>query len=186
MNASPDGQGTWNEQSVPGPGEALNGVWGFGPTDKVLVGAGGKVLRWLTNNQWEDPPLTTGFTDELLTVHGAPLAQGGQRYVAAGVDGRVFMLETGDMASTVSLGTSVRLTGSWVSTSGAAWVAGYLDQTQPRAFIARQAGPGGSFEPVPFLADRELRGLFGLDLPDGGHQVWVSGEDGLILRHDGP
>jgi hypothetical protein len=184
VNESVDGQGNWNERSVPGPGQPLNGVWGFGPTDKVLVGEGGVVMRWLSDH-WEDP-LMTGFTENLLTVHGARLAQGGQRYVAAGVDGRVFMLETGDAASTVSVGTSVRLTGSWVSTSGEAWVAGFLDQATPRAFIARQRAPGGTFEPVPFVADRELRGLFGLDLPDGGTEVWVTGQSGLILRHDGP
>jgi len=184
VNESPTGNGDWNERSVPG-GQPLNGVWGLSPVDKVLVGGNGLVLRW-KGTQWDNPPLATGFSDELLAVHGAALAAGGQRYVAAGRDGRVLQLETGDAFTSASLGTSLTLSGSWVSTSGAAWVVGTFEQMPTRSFIARQAGPGAPFVEVPFRGDRPLSHVFGLDLPDGGAHVWVSGADGLILHRAGP
>lgn len=184
LNVSPDGFDNYQEVSVPGPGRPLNGVWGLGTDDRILVGDEGVVLRYLAG-QWQQP-LATGFTDDLLAVHGATLAQGGQRYVAAGAMGRVFLLESGEAASSVALADAPRLTGSWVSSSGTAWVVGYVDQPTPRAFAARQAGPGAPFVPVPLWAERELRGVFGVESPDGGHSVWVVGERGLILRHDGP
>lgn len=184
LNESPDGLDNWQEVSVPGPGRPLNGVWGLGVEDRMLVGEDGVVLQY-SQGQWQQPA-PTGFTEHLNAVHGALLRAGGQRYVAAGEGGRVFALETAGVPWTASLQGGPRLTSSWVSASGAAWVAGYLDQATPSAFVARQAGPQASFEPVPLHADRRLRGVFGLDLPDGGASVWVAGEEGMILRRDTP
>jgi hypothetical protein len=184
LNVSPDGLDSWTEVSVPGSVGNLTAVWGVGGNDRLLVGERGAVHRWM-NGQWS-APLSTGFTDELLAVHGAALRAGGRRYVAAGEGGRVFALEAGDEAGTATLDQTPRLTSAWVSSSGAAWVAGYVDATTPFAFVARQGGPQAPFEPVPVLAHRRLRSVFGLDFPDGGSVVWVAGEEGMILRHDGP
>ncbi|MEW5742048.1 MAG: hypothetical protein AB1938_24245 [Myxococcota bacterium] len=184
LNVSPDGLDNWQEVSLSGPSTELHGVWGVGGEDRVLVGEAGAVRRW-AGGQWQSP-LTTGFTERLLTVHGALLRGGGQRYVAAGEGGRVFALETGDTPWTAVLPGGPRVMGAWVSSSGTAWVAGYVDQTTPSAYVARQAGPQATFEPVPLHANRELRSVFGIDLPDGGSVVWIAGEEGMIFRHDGP
>lgn len=183
LTVSSDGINSFTEQSVPGASVSLNGVWGLSGGDVLLVGDQGSVRRRVAG-QWQD--VTSGLSTELNAVHGASLVDGGHRYVAAGATGRVFLLEGDGTTATAALGDMTVLTGAWVSSSGAAWVAGYEDLATPRAFVARQDRPGASFTPVPPGMDRQLSGVFGLDLPDGGTAVWVSGPNGMILRHDGP
>lgn len=182
LTVSSDGINAFTEQSVAGVSVALNGVWGLSGDDVLLVGDQGSVRRRVAG-QWQD--VTSGLSTELNAVHGATLVDGGHRYVAAGTAGRVFLLEGDGMTSTATLGDMTVLTGAWVSSSGAAWVAGYEDLATPQAFVAQQTGPGGTFTPVPLWMDRGLSGVFGLDLADGGTSVWVSGPNGMILRHDG-
>jgi hypothetical protein len=183
LTVSDDGIDDFREESVPDSSVPLGGVWGVGGDDMLLVGGQGSVRRRIAG-QWRDVP--SGLTTTLNAVHGAKLADGGLRYVAAGEAGRVFTLESDGTTSTAMLGDRTRLVGAWVSSSGAAWAVGYDELATPRAVVVMQPGPGSNWVRLPTPWNRALTGVYGLDLDGGTPVVWVSGPAGMILRLDTP
>ncbi|MFZ5442322.1 MAG: WD40/YVTN/BNR-like repeat-containing protein [Myxococcota bacterium] len=167
-----DGNAAVKDIMAPAP---LNALWADG-TRLVVVGNNGAVGRTPLGTQawsWQSA------TASLVALHGARLSDGNSRLVAAG--GSTVWSDLDNSVPMPGLGS---LQGSflavWVSASGRAWAGGATNDGAPLLYTS--ASHGALWLPVPLDVPREVRGVFGLDLPDGGVTLWVAGTGGMVLR----
>lgn len=152
----------------------LRAVWGVGGADVVAVGANLVARRAGTSGPW-------GYSmgpSELVAVHGAALGNGVTRFVAVGGAG-VWSFVTGMGERPESFNLDWQLSTAWVSRSGRAW-AGGMAADGGALLLTSEAG--GAWSTEPLSSPRALRGVFGLDLDDGGVTLFLVGPGGMVLR----
>ncbi|MBS1152723.1 MAG: hypothetical protein H6Q89_4421, partial [Myxococcaceae bacterium] len=153
----------------------LQSVWGLGKDDVLAVGVAGTAVRFDGVSWTTASNLIPG---DFAAVHGARLADGRQRYVAAGNNGALLSV-TGDAGTVAQLGAGLSFNASWVSTRGEAWAVG---RTPDGGALVMRSELGGAWAREPLTNPRPLTGVFGFELPDGGASVWVTGPAGMVLR----
>lgn len=158
-----------------GGGGGLRSIWGLGNDDIFVAGLNGTTSRF-DGIVWTQQYV--GVANELAAVHGALTLDGGRRYVAAGNGGALYSV-VGDAGSLSTLSPAVNFSGAWVSARGTAWAAGKA--SDGGAFVVKSE-PGGAWGLEPLSSPRPVSGVFGFDEADGGVTVWVSGQQGMILR----
>ena len=158
-----------------GGGGGLRSVWGLGPDDIMVAGLNGTTSRY-DGTIWAQQYV--GVSNELVSVHGALTLDGGRRYVAAGNAGALYSV-VGDAGVLGQLSPAVNFASTWVSARGTAWAVGKA--SDGGAFVVRSE-PGGAWALEPLTSPRPVTGVFGFDQADGGATVWLSGQQGMILR----
>lgn len=175
LTTSPTGENGSFTTLDAGATAGLRSVWGTGGDHIVAVGASGAISRF-DGTTWAYSENVA--TADLLAVHGAQLAAGGRRYVVGGTNG-VLLSGDGELPWQTATEPAQRFNQAWVSSSGVAWAVGV--GFDGGAWVERSE-PGGPWSSVPLTMPRGLSGLFGFDHADGGHTIWVTGGQGLILR----
>ncbi len=172
LTTSADGVSGFATLNVSAPSSVLS-VWGLNRDDMLVAGLNGSISHF-DGTSWIS---ASGIAQtEFASVHGARLADGGQRYVAAGSAGVLYSLE-GDAGIVTQLSPAVDFRAAWVSRRGTAWAGG--SAADGGAFVMRG---GAAWSVLPLTSPRPVTGVFGLDLPDGGVELWVSGPLGMVLR----
>ncbi len=173
LTTSVDGLSAFVTTNVSAP-SGVSSVWGLGRDDMLVVGLNGATSRF-DGTSWIS---ASGLAQtQFAGVHGARLADGGQRYVAAGSSGVLYSLE-GDAGLVTQVSPAVDFRAAWVSRRGTAWAGG--SASDGGAFVMR--GGAAAWSVLPLTSPRPVTGVFGLDLPDGGVELWVSGPLGMVLR----
>ena len=170
----PPAKPQWTAMPLPATG-TLYAVWGSGPTDVYVAGAGGTILhhdgrRPPTGDWWTAQ--TSGTTNDIYGVWGS----GPKDVFAAGASGTM-RHHDGTKWNTISLGTSRYLYALWGSsaydiyTVGSSGYARYSDRrTSPLVWDYLKSGTSSS-----------LRSLWG----NSPTNVIMVGYNGTILRYDG-
>lgn len=172
LTTSAEGVSGFVTTNVSAPSSLLS-VWGLDREDMMVAGLNGSISH-VEGTSWIS---ASGLAQtEFASVHGARLADGGRRYVAAGSSGVLYSLQ-GDAGIVTQVSPAVDFRAAWVSRSGTAWAGGRA--SDGGAFVLRGAG---AWSLLPLTSPRPVTGVFGLDVPDGGVELWVSGPLGMILR----
>lgn len=137
--------------------------------------------------------LNIAGSDGFLALSGvADAGDGSSVIVYAGRNGTVSRRRNNAIEGVWRVGAT-DFTDVWLSQTDQAWLITAIDAGVPGrlggwvASIERPFPDGGlprRFEPLP-IAGRP-NGVFGLDGPDGGVQVWVTGSSGALLKKDLP
>lgn len=115
-------------------------------------------------------------TQQPLTAIAGNTFSGGVWSIAVGQNGSVLERRTGSMLNPDTIGTE-----SFIDVWAATTLESYLLSTGPGPqVVVRKADGGVTKEELPI---RRARGLFGVETATG-HQVWVTGAEGTILRRD--
>lgn len=126
--------------------------------------------------------LLRAITSNELTVITGVVVDGGSWSLAAGRGGAVYERPFGAQASATQLGTDDFID-VWAARSFDAYLLanGVAGPGVPKPFVyVRSPDGGATLEQLPL---QRARGLFGVDTATG-HQVWVTGPNGSILRRD--
>lgn len=111
-----------------------------------------------------------------MTAISGGVFSGGVWSVAVGQNGSVLDRRTGSQPRLTTIGAE-----TFIDVWAAETFDSYLLATGPGPQVVVRAADGGvTREALPI---RQARGLFGLDTATG-HQVWVTGAEGTILRRD--
>lgn len=111
-----------------------------------------------------------------MTAISGGVFSGGVWSVAVGQNGSVLDRRTGSQPRLTTIGAE-----TFIDVWAAETFDSYLLATGPGPQVVVRAADGGvTKEELPI---RQARGLFGLDTVTG-HQVWVTGAEGTILRRD--
>lgn len=162
--------------------EALFDVWGSGPSDVWLVGAGGLAVRGGPDG-WRQLDLRAvdATAQDLRGVFGADR----DHVWLVGDGGRVLRwTRASGSAELIETGTDATLNGVWGASEETLWAVGGAPAGGSSGPIILRLSPGGAARamlPAGLPEGAALLDVWGT----GADDVWAVGEAGLILRWDG-